>query len=151
MSAETQSAETVEYSIPNRTFLPLHPKVTEHHERESGKNVTARNRKRSCKMLSPGQEADRACMGSQLLQWLGPGLHNTELINSKSQICLDPSEPTSDLGVSRLTDQSTNISLSLVHCYFIFLFLTLVKFYYISLQLRFSKGTSILPLPLVSV
>lgn len=102
-------------------------------------------------MLSPGQEADRACMGSQLLQWLGPGLHNTELNNSKSQICLDPSEPTSDLGVSRLTDQSTNISLSLVHCYFIFLFLTLVKFYYISLQLRFSKGTSILPLPLVSV
>lgn len=32
-----QSAETVECSVPNKTFISFHPKLIEHHERESGK------------------------------------------------------------------------------------------------------------------
>lgn len=36
-----QSAETVECSVPNRTFIPPHSKLAEHQGRESGKAVNS--------------------------------------------------------------------------------------------------------------
>ena len=56
-----QSAETVECSVPNRTFLRRGNKIDIREERVE-RLLTARDRKTSCEMLSPEHEADSTRM-----------------------------------------------------------------------------------------